>query len=505
MLAVAVLLFVAFLLTIPYGQRQLARQEDFISIADTLLFLCDLITAALLYAQFSVVRSKGLLALATGYLFTSFIIVPHLLTFPAIFTPTGLLGASLQTTVWLYIFWHLGLPPAATAYALLKGGPDDAMEVRASLRSAILASVVAAATLACSLTWLATAGARFLPRIMIDVTHANSAWRGIAGPSLVALSMTSIVLLWRRRTSVLDLWLLVVLWAWFIETILLSTTASRYTVVWYAGRSFGIVSSGFVLLVLLSESTMLYARLAISVAAQDRERDGRKMTLEIIVRSMAHELQQPLAAISFNSDAAAILLNRNPPELGELRASLADIASDGRRASEIVASTRTMITGVVRHMAPVDVYQLVRETLALSEIELRINEVSVQLQLAPQLPQVHGNRIQLQQVLLNMIANAVESMAAVSGRPRLLTMRAAARTPTAVLIEVEDTGIGIDAQNAERVFEPFFTTKANGTGLGLAICRAIIEAHGGDLAVVPGNPCGCVFHIELPAAAGTRV
>jgi signal transduction histidine kinase len=502
--AVAALLFAALLAKLPAGVRLLPRQDAFIPIVDTLLFLSDLITAVLLYAQYSVVRSRGLLVLAMGYLFTAIIIVAHLLTFPGVFTAAGFPGAGLQRTAWLYIFWHLGLPTAAIVYALVKGRQTDAV-FRSSPRSAIIASVLATGVVASLLAWLATVGGEFLPTVMLETTRVNSFWNNRAAPILIALSLTSLVLLWRRRSSVLDLWVLVVLWAWFIEIILLSAIGDRFSLVWYASRAFGLLTSGFVLLVLLSESTMLYARLALSSAAKERERDGRKMTLELIVRSMAHELQQPLSAITLNGDAAAIMLSQSPPALDELRAALQDIAADGRRASEIVASTRTMITGVVRHMALFDVDALVRETLELTEIDRRILDVGLRLQLPPQLPQMRGNRGQLQQVLMNLVTNAVDSMAAVTDRPRLLTIRAAAQEPDAISIQVEDNGIGIEPEYASRIFDPFFTTKSNGTGLGLAICRSIIDAHGGDLGMYAGTPHGCTFHVVLPISATPNI
>jgi signal transduction histidine kinase len=502
--AIAALLFAALLAMLPVGDRPLPRQYAFITIVDTVLFLSDLITAALLYAQYAVVRSRGLLALAMGYLFTAIVIVPHLLTFPGVFTDGVPPGAGLQSTTWLYIFWHLGLPSAVIGYALLKGRRTGAV-LRSSPAGAIVASLLATAAVASLFAGLATAGAHSLPVIMFDTTHATSTWNNRAAPFLIALSLTAIILLWRRRTSVLDLWLLVVLWAWMLETILLSTTDSRFSLAWYASRTFGLLSSGFVLLVLLSESTMLYARLALTVAAQDRERDGRKMTLELIVRSMVHELQQPLSAIALNADAAAIMAAQSPPALDELRASLLDISADGRRAGDMVASTRTMVTGVARHKAPFDFHMLVRETLELLELELRFHAIALRLHLAPHLPQLKGNRGQLQQVLMNLIANAIDSMAAMNGRPHHLTIRTAAQPPDSISIQVEDSGIGIDPEHATRIFDAFFTTKSNGSGLGLAICRSIIDAHGGDLGVYPGNPHGCTFHIVLPIAPPPRI
>ena len=488
------------LATLSAGDRQLPQQYAFIPIVDTLLFLSDLIAAGLLYAQFSVLRSRGLLTIAIGYLFTTIITVPHLLAFPGVFIAIGPPGAGLQTTAWLYIFWHLGLPSVVIAYALLKDRHSGAV-FSGSPATVITASVLATAAVACLLTWLATAGADSLPAVMLDTTHANMLWNNRAAPLLIALSLTAIGLLWRRRSSVLDLWLLVVLWAWLIETILLSTASFRFSLLWYASRTIGLLSSGFVLLALLSESTMLYARLALSVTGKDREREARKMTVELMFRSMAYELRQPLSAITLNSEAAAIMLSQSPPALDELRASLEDIAADGRRAGEIVASTRTKLTGVASGKEAFDVDALVRETVALTEIDRRVLDVELRLQLAPQLPQVRGNRGQLQQVLLNLIANAIDSMAAVNDRPRLLTIRAAAQEPDAIAIQVEDNGIGLNPEHAGRIFDPFVTTKSDGTGLGLAISRTIIDAHGGDLGLHAGTPNGCTFNVVLPISS----
>jgi signal transduction histidine kinase len=500
---VAALLFAALLAALPFGARLLPRQDAFIPIVDTILFLSDLVTAVLLYAQYSVVRSRGLLALAMGYLFTTIIVVPHLLTFPGAFTAIGSPGAGLQSTAWLYIVWHMGLPSVVIVYALIKGRRTDAL-FRGPPTTAIIVSALGAAAVAFFFIWLATAGAESLPVIMLDATHVSSLWTNRAAPALILLSLTSIILLWRRRSSVLDLWLLLVLWAWLIETILLSTYEFRFSLAWYASRVFGLLASAFVVLILLSESTMLYARLALAVAAQERERDGRKLTLELIVRSMVHELQQPLSAITLNADAAAIMLLQSPPALDELRAALQDISAEGRRASGMVASTRTMVTGVVRHTVLFDFHTLVRETLELLEFELRFHDIALRLHLAPHLPQLKGNRGQLQQVLMNLIANAIDSMAETADS-RHLTIRTSAQPPGSISIQVEDSGMGIDPEHAARIFDAFFTTKSNGSGLGLAICRSIIDAHGGELGMYPGNPHGCTFHIVLPIAPPPRI
>jgi len=199
--AVAGALLVAFLLVLPFRDLQGPREQAFIPIVDTVLCLTDLITAVLLYAQFSVLRSRALLALAMGYLFTALIIVPHLLTFPGAFSPTGLLHAGLQSTVWLYVFWHFGLPPMVIAYALLKSPRREAIDIRQSVRASIVLSVTAITALVLVLTVLAAAYERILPSIMFDSTRAGSFWGRIAAPGILAVSLTSIALLWRRRSS----------------------------------------------------------------------------------------------------------------------------------------------------------------------------------------------------------------------------------------------------------------------------------------------------------------
>lgn len=500
-LAVGVFLFGLFLATVPFLHRQLPRQDAFIPVVDTLLFLTDLITATLLYAQYFATRTWGLLALASGYLFTALIIVPHALTFPYAFAPTGLLGAGLQTTVWLYVFWHMGLPLSAIAYGLLKSKHSGLGAVQVSLFRLVLASITAVGLLVVALTCLVTAKTKVLPPIMIDPMHAGAFWHNVAAPIVLAIFLTSIVIMWRRRSSVLDLWVLVALWAWLIETILLSTTDYRFSVVWYAGRLFGLFSSSFVLLVLLSESTILYARLAHSVTVEKREREGKRITIEVMVGSIAHELRQPLTAIVANGRAGTRLLARKPPDLDELRASLEDITNDGCRAGEILESIRAMFTGSPQNHAPVDLNELVRDTLSALRIELRTHGVTLQLELASDLPRVQGHRGQLQQVLLNTTMNAIESMDVATDRTRLLTITTTANGAERISLLVADSGTGIPVSDTQRIFEPFFTTKSQGMGLGLAVCRLIIDAHRGRLSTFPNTGYGSVFRVDLPVLA----
>ncbi|MFI4930228.1 MAG: MASE4 domain-containing protein [Burkholderiales bacterium] len=414
--AMAALLAV-FVVTLPFRHLDLPRQSAVVPVVDTVLFLNDLITAVLLYALFWITRTAGLLVLASGYLFAALIIVPHALTFPGAFADNGLLGGGLQSTVWLYIFWHLALPPAAIAYALLKGTRLSLPPGRDSPARVVAFDVLGVVALAAALTWLVTAGEHWLPPIMIDALQANRLWEDVAAPLILALSLASIVIVWRRRSSVLDLWLLV-LWAWFIETVLLSMTSHRYSLVWYVGRFFGLLSSCLVLLVLLSESTMLHARLALSVAAREREREGRLLSIEAVAAAIEHELKQPLTAIVSDADAGRRWLQRESPEVGEALEALAAISSEARRASDVIHALREVFSQDHPPGAALDANQLIRETVGLARDELASLRVAVEFELAPQLPPVAVRRGQLQQVLLNLLTNAAESMRELTDRPR---------------------------------------------------------------------------------------
>jgi signal transduction histidine kinase len=495
---VALGLFLAFHATLPFKQVQLPAQNAFIPVVDTILFLNDLITAALLYAQFSVGRSRALLALAMGYLFNAAIIVPHGLTFPGVFSPTGLLGAGLQSTVWLYIFWHLGMPPAVIAYSLLKREPQPARIMPGSAGPTIIASMSTVLLLAGALTWLVTGGERYLPAIMVDAMHGSSVWTDYAAPPVLALSATAIALLFWRRSSVLDLWLLVAVWAWLIETALLSTTVSRFSLVWYAGRFYGLVSSAFVLLMLLSETTMLYARLALSVMAQQRERETRLMTLDAMSAAIAHEIKQPLGAIVTNAAAGQRWLGRSPPALERALETFKEIAADGHRAADVIQSVRELFRTSEQAGTALDTNHLIEETIALLRGELEAQRIDVRLDLAGELPMIPAHRGQLQQVILNVVTNAADAMRSVTDRARVLKVKSEALPSGGVAVSVEDTGTGIKPEQMDRVFDAFYTTKARGMGMGLAICRSIVEAHGGTLSVAPCAPYGTVFHVALP-------
>src|ERR1700682_6366930 len=267
-LAVLLALVAAFLITEGVlSTIQLGRIEAFVPAYATAMFVSDLITAVLLFAQFSILRSRALLALASGYLFTALIVIPWMLTFPGVFTPGGLLGAGLQTTNWLYILWHAGFPMFVIAYALLKDAHPTKGLWQGSPGAAILSSVTMTAAVVCAATLLVTAENALLPSTMLDPVHFSTLRVYVAGFQAL-LSVAALIVLWVRRRSVLDLWLMVVMCAYVTEICLIAFPVPvRFSAGWYAGRVFGLVSGSLVLFVLLYEITILYAQMLRAVLA----------------------------------------------------------------------------------------------------------------------------------------------------------------------------------------------------------------------------------------------
>ena len=215
--------------------------------------------------------------------------------------------------------------------------------------------------------------------------------------------------------------------------------------------------------------------------------------------SIAHEINQPLTAIVLSGNVGLRWLTLATPNLEEVSAALKRIVSDGHRASQVIATIRAMFKKETSTRALVDVNDVIREVLTLLRLELEEGKVSVRRGLTDGLPEVTADRIQLVQVVLNLVRNANDAMMSIGDRPRILRVRSAADEFGNVLIAIEDSGTGVDPENLDRVFEPFFTTKPQGMGMGLSICRSIIEDHGGQLSVAIAKPFGSVFQITLPA------
>ena len=397
-LAIVLALLVAFFITAgPLSTVQLARIEVFVPAYAAPMFVVDLITAVLLFAQFSILRSLALLAIAIGYLFTALVAIPWMLAFPGVFAPSGLLGAGLQTTAWLYILWHAGFLASVIAYALLKDADPAKRPRERATGPIILASVTATVAVVCAATFAIIAGDTSVPRLMIDAVRISPLWDYAAAVPLL-LSFVALVTLWARWRSVLDLWLMVVMCAYLVEICLTSYFSTRFSVGWYVGRACGFLSGSLVLLVLLYEITILYAQLLRAVSAQRREREARLMTGDAVSASIAHEIKQPLAGIVTGAGAGLRWLDRATPDLDEAKAALKQIIDAGHRAGAVIDGIRAIFKKDVRNSTLLAINDIIGESLALVRDELEKHHVSVEAELNEQLPQVTGDRVQVQQI-----------------------------------------------------------------------------------------------------------
>jgi signal transduction histidine kinase len=504
-LAVSTFLLAAFVVTVPFSKVMLPQLDIYIPLVATVMFLNDLMTASLLLAQFSIVRSRPLLLLANGYLFTALVVAAYGLVWPGAFHPTGLFGAGPQTRPWLYIMWHAGLPISVIVYALLKSKEHKTLPVtQDSVRTFIFASIACTVLVVGGLTWFVTRFEDILP-VLVTPLRTSDFSHFVTG-AVLFVSIVAFVSQWRRRQrSVLDLWLSVVTLAWLLGSITLNAIGGRYDVAWYATTAFSIVSATLVLLILLSESAVLHAQLAISVLAQRREREGRRLSMDAMSAAMAHEFRQPLSSIKTSADSAGRWLDRAPPNVGRAHNSLKRIANEVLRAERTIQSVRAMFSNAgdgrdAQLRTPVDSNELIRESIAILRGELEAAKIILQLELTKELPLVSADRGQLQQVLLNLITNAADAMSGVTDRARVLKLTSRAIESNAVAVSVEDTGTGIDPRAVDRIFDAFFTTKSNGMGLGLAICCSIVESHGGTVTVEANVPHGSIFRINLPSS-----
>jgi C4-dicarboxylate-specific signal transduction histidine kinase len=224
----------------------------------------------------------------------------------------------------------------------------------------------------------------------------------------------------------------------------------------------------------------------------------RVTTLGELTASIAHEVNQPLAAVVNAAGACQRWLDGGTPNLDEARLAAEWIIKEGNRASEVIRRVRALGNKTDIEKVPLDINDVVKEVIALVQREVDSHQVSLRIEFAPALPMILGDRVQLQQVIINLVMNGLEAMQSVTDRPRELVIRSQPDETRRVLVTVTDSGAGISAENADRLFNAFFTTKSSGMGMGLSICRSIVEAHGGRLLATANGPHGATFQFALP-------
>jgi signal transduction histidine kinase/ActR/RegA family two-component response regulator len=537
-LVLSVLVFAA---TLPFARMPLARVPAFIPAYQGAFVVNDIVTATLLFGQFSALRSRALLVLAGGYVYTAALAFIHQLTFPGAYAPTGLLGSGAQTTAWLFFFWHGGFPLFVIAYTLLT---RKSREVRGPTGLAIGSTLVAVLCLACGATVLATAGSAMLPAVMENDRYSSEMLAVVA--VVWGLSPVALVILWLRRPhSVLDLWLMVVLGAWIFDVGLSAVfNSGRYDVGFYAGRIYGLLASSFILVVLLVETTRLHRALAAATrqlrglagTLQDRVRE-RTIELERANEALTNEIKerqqtskqlvqaQKMEAIGnltggiahdFNNLLGVVIGNLGL--LLDLRkddAETADLAGDAFTAATRGAELTRQLLAFSRRQSlqprRVAVNDLIAETTKLLRRTLGAN-IDISLDLGADVWTVVADPAQLESSITNLATNARDAMPK-GGR---LTITTGARYLDAdyaeqhsevaagdyTAIEISDNGSGIPADKLNRIFEPFFTTKepGKGTGLGLSMVFGFVKQSGGHITVYSEEGVGTTFRIYLPRA-----
>jgi len=308
---VVVTLFALAALVAPFAHIQIGRVDSFVPVLQTVLSAADLLTATLLFAQYSVQPQRALLAVASGYLFGGSFAFLQTLSFPGGYAPGGIIGDGYDTPAWFFVLWHTTFSLSILAYALLKDkGKTSAISRTASITMTLTCVFGAIA----ALSWLVTAGVEYLPDFYTTSVTLQTRLGNQINVALFLLGALTLLVLFARRRTVLDLWLMVTLFAWLPNFLVAAVASSvRFSVGWYAGRGFALVASCMLLSVLLTEMIVLYYRLASALTMQRRERANRLVSIDAATAAIAHEIRSPLASITLNASTALEQLLAQPP------------------------------------------------------------------------------------------------------------------------------------------------------------------------------------------------
>jgi signal transduction histidine kinase len=527
---------VVFLVCVPYVRVPVWASPAFVAVYNAVSTLNDLTTSIILFSQFNILRSRALLLLASGYLFASLISIVQLLTFPDMFTASGLLGAGPQTALWLCVFWHGGFPLVVIFYAIFHGRSCETV-TPPPVAIATAVTAVIGTVLVC---WLAATWGVESAHVLPPLLDANgfTPWQRVVNLIDILLAVAAFVLLSARsRHTLLNLWLIVVMGYWLCDITLASyLNGGRYDLGFYAGRIYGALAASFVLAVLVLENGRLYRRLAIAAGRlkeratellqanetlqseiayrQRAEEELRRAQAELarvsrltamgeLTCSLADEVNHPIGAIMINAETCLRWLSNGAPNVERARTIASIIVKDGTRASKMVARMQQLFDKGAPLRESVDINDVIREMIVLLRGEAARYDVSIRTELMENPSQVAGDRVQLKQVLMNLMINGIEAMKEEEGARELIIKSQRAGNGQ-IAVSVSDTGVGLPPLPSDQIFKAFFTTKPGSIGMGLSISRSIIEEHGGHLSATNNLPRGANFYITLPIGGDSQ-
>jgi len=537
--AVVLVSAVLFASAVPFAQVQWPKIPAFIPVYQSAVVVTDLVTAILLFGQFNILRSWALLILASGYLFTAGMATVHTLSFPGLFSDTGLLGANTQTTAWLYMFWHGGFPLLVCGYALLSRGSEP--RVGFSSRTALLGSVAIVLGAVMVVTMLATSGEAVLPAVM-NGNHYTPALVPVVA-TVWFLPLVGLVLLaLGRPAGKLDLWLMVVMASWLFDIALSALlNAGRFDVGFYVGRAFGLIESSFVLGAMLLETNRLYGQLALTAGelrlhagqleqrvderteALGREMAERKQAQEQLFRAqklqavgqltggIAHDFNNLLGVIVGNLDLASERVGEDPRLRGPIQSAIEGAEHGAELTKRLLAFSRKQTLQLKR----VAVNDLLPDTMRMLERTMGA-QIAIRLRPAAHLWPCMTDPVLVEDAILNLAINARDAMPGggtltiETGNIHLDRHYAEQEIEVTpgdyVLLSVSDTGTGMSPEILGRVFEPFFTTKDehHGTGLGLSMVYGFVKQSKGHIKIYSEVGHGTSVKIYLPRASSQQ-
>jgi signal transduction histidine kinase len=499
--------FIGFVAIAPFGRVHLAALPQFVPAYESALWVCDLATSLLLLGQFHRSRSPSLLVLSAGYLMCTFIIPPHLMSFPGLFAPYGLIGTAGRSIAWLYVLWHTGFPVFVMAHVLVSNVEVKHGWTVSRPDWAIFGAVAGALAFVALCLWLAIYGT-FLPVISVDGHYGRMLSSGVA-PVMLAVALTALVAIsLGRRSSVLDVWLTAVMSAWICDIALSSILSNtRFDLGWYAGRVYTLMAGAFLFGVLLMDLSRLYGRLADALEDAKAQNEALVRSREELTRAQRMEAIGQLTggiAHDFNNILTAVtgcleMIARKPDDPVRVRRLSRNAATAADRGAQLVRQLLTFSRRQNLNPQVLNANDLLLEMATLARKALG-EPVVLKLDLDEGLERICVDAGEFQAAVLNLLSNARDAMP----RGGVVTIRTRNQTTRGeggpyVVVSVDDTGEGMDAATLARVFEPFFTTKeiGQGTGLGLSQVYGFAESAGGfvDIQSEPGEGSSVSLHL----------